>query len=55
MEERNKKEQEAIAMATAVKDAMDRMDEKKAERALGILIGLSANKELLDQLKKDSA
>lgn len=55
MEEKERREETAIHLAAELKKAMESMDESKAERAIGILIGLSANRELLEELKKESA
>lgn len=55
MEDKERREETAVHLAAELKKAMECMDEAKAERAIGILIGLSANKELLEELKKESA
>lgn len=55
MEEKERREETAVHLAAELKKAMESMDEARAERAIGILIGLSANKELLAELKKESA
>lgn len=55
MEEKERREETAVHLAAELKRAMESMDEAKAERAIGILIGLSANRELLEELKKESA
>lgn len=55
MEDKERREETAVHLAAELKKAMESMDEAKAERAIGILIGLSANKELLEELKKESA
>jgi DNA integrity scanning protein DisA with diadenylate cyclase activity len=55
MEEKERREETAVHLAAELKKAMESMDEARAERAIGILIGLSANKELLEDMKKDSA
>lgn len=55
MEEKEKREAAAARMTEEVKKAMENMDTATQERAVGILIGLSANKELIESIKKDSA
>lgn len=55
MEDKERREETAVHLAAELKKAMESMDEAKAERAIGILIGLSANRELLEELKKESA
>lgn len=55
MEDKERREETAVHLAAELKKAMESMDEARAERAIGILIGLSANKELLAELKKESA
>lgn len=55
MEDKERREETAVHLAAELKKAMETLDEARAERAIGILIGLSANKELLAELKKESA
>lgn len=55
MEDKERREETAVHLAAELKKAMESMDEARAERAIGILIGLSANKELIESMKKDSA
>ena len=55
MEDKERREETAVHLAAELKKAMESMDEARAERAIGILIGLSANRELLEELKKESA
>lgn len=55
MKEKEKREEKATRMVEEVKKAMENMDTATQERAVGILIGLSANKELIESMKKDSA
>lgn len=55
MEDKEKRTVAARDMAEEVKKLVVNMDEDKQERAIGVLIGLSINKELLDKLSKSSA